>query len=409
MEQHSVPQNITGFQFKLVGDMTLKQFAEMAVGCLIGVFVFSLPIPGVIKYPIAFLFGAAGFAFAFVPINELPLDRWVFAFFRSVYSATQFFWKKNNNLDDLLGFSGATEEAQANLAAPPVRSSVYNVSTKAVPTTEPPVVTPKPEIKPEAPATPAAPATEALVPSPTPQETTPVPPTTEPPLNAPTLSDLAKLREEKLANAPPVKPPTPPLDKTIAKEEEEIKKVEEKSKNIFSQTSELYNLMDKAKEEHNDQKLKEIEGQIDELLKQKEQLRQLAKEKRLGLSAQKIEAVKPLLNPNVDYPSVADIQPRKSPPKTENSLTEIPNVLSGFIWDANKKPVSGAIIIIKDVSGNSVRALRSNQVGQFLAATPLPNGEYTIEIEKTGLQFSSQKVQLKGEVIPSLSAYVQPV
>ncbi|EKD47460.1 MAG: hypothetical protein ACD_66C00049G0001, partial [uncultured bacterium] len=27
MEQHPVPQNVTGFQFKLIGDITLKQFA----------------------------------------------------------------------------------------------------------------------------------------------------------------------------------------------------------------------------------------------------------------------------------------------------------------------------------------------------------------------------------------------
>ncbi|MEK7160396.1 MAG: PrgI family protein [Patescibacteria group bacterium] len=366
MEQHSVPQNITGFQFKLVGDMTLKQFAEMAIGCLLGVFIFSLPLHDFLKYPLALSFGAAGFAFAFVPVNELPLDRWFIAFFRAIYSPTQFFWQKNNNLDDLLGFAGGVENAQLHAPKIEAHSSVYSFATKSVNPPEP------------------------------------VPPPISPP-SPPTVSDLQKIREEKLASAPPPpKPTAPPVEEAVAQKEGEIKQAKEKDNKMFSQASDLYNLMDKAKEEHDNQKIKNIEEQISNLLRQKQELRQFAKEKKQEVSDQKIEAVKPLLNPNIDYPRYNDVLTNKPSPKKNPGLTQTPNVLSGFVWDSHKKPVSSAIIIIKDNNGNSVRALRSNQVGQFLAATPLPVGDYIIEAEKTGLQFSPQKVQLNGGIVPSI-------
>ncbi|KKR52786.1 MAG: hypothetical protein UT88_C0021G0001, partial [Candidatus Woesebacteria bacterium GW2011_GWD2_40_19] len=36
MEQHPIPQNISSYQFRLVGDMTLKQFFQLAGGFLVG-------------------------------------------------------------------------------------------------------------------------------------------------------------------------------------------------------------------------------------------------------------------------------------------------------------------------------------------------------------------------------------
>ncbi|MBI5465291.1 PrgI family protein, partial [Candidatus Gottesmanbacteria bacterium] len=94
MEQHPVPQNISGFQFKLIGDMTIKQFLFLAGGVLTGYLLLQFKIPGLIKWFLAICAGGAGFAFAFVPIEERPLDRWLVSFFKSIYSPTQFLWKK---------------------------------------------------------------------------------------------------------------------------------------------------------------------------------------------------------------------------------------------------------------------------------------------------------------------------
>jgi len=93
MEQHPIPRDVTGFQFKLIGMMTLKQFGYVAGGALIGYVFFKAPI-GILSLPLAGLFWFLGFALAFIPIQERPLDRWLVAFIKSVYSPTQFVWKK---------------------------------------------------------------------------------------------------------------------------------------------------------------------------------------------------------------------------------------------------------------------------------------------------------------------------
>ncbi len=94
MEQHPVPQHITAYQFRLVGDMTLKQFGFLAGGCAVALLFYAAPIASYFKWPLVLFSGFSGAAFAFMPIEGRPLDRWVVAFFKAVYSPTQFIWKK---------------------------------------------------------------------------------------------------------------------------------------------------------------------------------------------------------------------------------------------------------------------------------------------------------------------------
>ncbi|MFA6462708.1 MAG: hypothetical protein WCT51_01505 [Candidatus Shapirobacteria bacterium] len=41
MEQHAIPQQISSYEFKLVGDMTLKQFLKAAVGIVWAIMINS--------------------------------------------------------------------------------------------------------------------------------------------------------------------------------------------------------------------------------------------------------------------------------------------------------------------------------------------------------------------------------
>ncbi|MCX6705429.1 MAG: PrgI family protein, partial [Candidatus Woesebacteria bacterium] len=94
MEQHPIPQNVSSYQFKLVGDMTLKQFFQLAGGFLVAFIFYSSPLIGIVKWPFVIVSAILGAAMAFVPLEERPLERWIFAFFRAIYSPTEFFWKK---------------------------------------------------------------------------------------------------------------------------------------------------------------------------------------------------------------------------------------------------------------------------------------------------------------------------
>lgn len=97
MEQHPIPQNVSSYQFKLVGDMTLKQFFELAGGVLVGLIFYSTPLPGIIKWPLIIIFVILGALMAFVPFEERPLEQWIIAFFQAIYSPTIFNWKKTTD------------------------------------------------------------------------------------------------------------------------------------------------------------------------------------------------------------------------------------------------------------------------------------------------------------------------
>ncbi|HLD92564.1 MAG TPA: PrgI family protein [Patescibacteria group bacterium] len=94
MEQHPIPQQISSYQFKLVGDMTLKQFFQVAGGIVVSLLFYATPLHPIIKWPIIVLSAALGAAMAFLPFQERPLEKWIIAFFRSIYSPTLYTWKK---------------------------------------------------------------------------------------------------------------------------------------------------------------------------------------------------------------------------------------------------------------------------------------------------------------------------
>lgn len=100
MEPHPIPQNVTTFQFHLVGDMTLKQFMYLAAGSGIAyaIFVFLSHDYPILAWPAIALSAGLGAAFAFLPINSRPLDSWVAAFFKAIYSPTKRAWQKNGKI-----------------------------------------------------------------------------------------------------------------------------------------------------------------------------------------------------------------------------------------------------------------------------------------------------------------------
>jgi hypothetical protein len=96
MEQHPIPQNISSYQFRLVGDMTLKQFFQLAGGIVAGLIFYSSPLLGIIKWPFAIVSVVLGVAMAFLPFEERPLEKWILAFFRAIYSPTLYYWKRGD-------------------------------------------------------------------------------------------------------------------------------------------------------------------------------------------------------------------------------------------------------------------------------------------------------------------------
>jgi hypothetical protein len=94
MREHALPQDVTGYKFHLIGNMTLKQFAEVAAGFVIAFLIYQTNLLPIIKWPLMVFFAGIGAMIAFIPIEERPLDQWILAFFRALYRPTQYYWKR---------------------------------------------------------------------------------------------------------------------------------------------------------------------------------------------------------------------------------------------------------------------------------------------------------------------------
>lgn len=83
-------------------------------------------------------------------------------------------------------------------------------------------------------------------------------------------------------------------------------------------------------------------------------------------------------------------------------LTDTPNVLSGLVTDEKGTPIESAVLVVRDESGIPVRALKTNKLGQFLSATPLSSGTYTIEAESDIASFKHLSINLTGQILPPI-------
>jgi hypothetical protein len=110
MQQHPIPQNVTQYQFRLVGDMTLKQFLELAGGGLLAYLFFASNLIFIIKWPLIILSILFGAALAFFPIEDRPLDQWITNFLKAIYAPTRFIWQKTNKIPRLFLFEAHAPE-----------------------------------------------------------------------------------------------------------------------------------------------------------------------------------------------------------------------------------------------------------------------------------------------------------
>ncbi|MEX1052670.1 MAG: PrgI family protein, partial [Patescibacteria group bacterium] len=114
MDQHPIPRQITTFEFKLIGFMTLKQFIYLIVFLPIAYIVLSLfPIP-ILNILIAALVAFVGIALAFIPINDRPLDVYIKNFVKRVLMPTQFYYQKTGAYQNTNSTVQPTTQKQVN-------------------------------------------------------------------------------------------------------------------------------------------------------------------------------------------------------------------------------------------------------------------------------------------------------
>lgn len=92
-KQHAVPQNIMDVEFKLIGDLTMRQFSYLLL-CGILSYVSFVTVVGLFKVILGAFFALLGLGLAFVPLGERGLDDWIVSFIRAINMPTQRIWKK---------------------------------------------------------------------------------------------------------------------------------------------------------------------------------------------------------------------------------------------------------------------------------------------------------------------------
>ena len=142
MEQHAIPQQITSYEFKLVGDMTLKQFLKAAAGIILAILINSTKLIILIKWPLMLVLAGGGLALAFVPFEDRPLETWVMSFLKAIYSPTIYIYKRREsknwldldltknikqNEEDLMAFRG---EVKSNLLGSKIKDAIEVIGAK---------------------------------------------------------------------------------------------------------------------------------------------------------------------------------------------------------------------------------------------------------------------------------------
>lgn len=120
-KQHAVPQNIMDVEFKIIGDLTMRQFAYlMGFGGL--AFVGFSYVGGIFRIPLALGSVLLGLGFAFIPIEDRGMDQWVVNFFKAVYAPTQKVWKKDANVPSVFMYQNMALVRQELITLAPTTS-----------------------------------------------------------------------------------------------------------------------------------------------------------------------------------------------------------------------------------------------------------------------------------------------
>ncbi len=374
MDNHPIPQDITGFQFKLIGNMTIKQFAYLAAGAVAAWVVYSSPLFFLIKYPLVFIFALGGACFAFVPIEGRPMDVMLANFIRALFNPTQFVYEKSG---------GHLYEHHHKLNPKHGKREEKKEEVKIL----------SPQMSAPIPKKSEAEKKEMVFFSSLPgyQANAGKPQTVTPNVVAPHVFDKAPLPQEEVPNLNDQK------EKQMEAREQELQK-----ELLLAKQKETAAGINPAIAQKAHQEAIALEEELRLTIDAKNKLEQQLNELNRKLEQQKT---------NFFTPSVA-----QAPHETKNIRVvpqglgnaiglpitqENPNVISGIVKDPRGNPLPNILVEVKDADANPVRAFKTNGVGQFASATALTNGVYTIEFEdpKEENKFDAIQFEAKGEIV----------
>lgn len=397
MHDHPIPQDVTGYRFHIVGNMTLGQFGQLLLGVGICFAIYQTNLYPIIKWPlILFVFALAAMA-AFVPIYERPISHWVTTFFRIINKPTQFFWRREPVIPDFFTFvsSSAQKVVLPELDLTPLRRQKIHEFIASAKTTEGPdeetqqvneyvdYVTTLFDVQPGL-ARVAATSSQVT--------------------NKPKLKTRLRSLRPKADVVPEAAAPTntatesPPITTT----QEAGSAVPENTAEPITYTSSAITTAESA------QAALQAQPQIGDSVVP------VAEDVSLDTTSQ-AATLEPVTTQDVSpQPTVHAAQPEAIRATTEVTFNKqlpfpskptVPNKLVGMVLSNTNELIDGAIVEIHTKDGSVARAVRTNALGQFFVSTPLDKGTYVITVEKAGRQFEPLTIELKGKIVEPLEIH----
>jgi hypothetical protein len=439
MDQHPIPQDVTGFQFKLIGSMTVKQFGYVAFGAISAVIIYYMPMNTpfaiLIKLLLIPIFGASGVIVAFVPIDGRPIDVMTTNFVKALFAPNQYIYKRQGRK---MSFSTvttikATEAQKATTAANNARTAAQNPTDSAGKEAKlraflmsssggvkndldkkeasflksfGPVIPPSTAMTPPAVSAPKLVPVAPKIAAPN-LTIKPVAPAVTKPV---TIQAPAIQKAAEPAVAAPTPPPIPKPDEkettaSLAQKEQLL------AQELAQAKQEEAKPLPPAAHDAAHLKVETFAKQIADIHAQKEQLEQELAKLQSQLTEQK-NPTTPAVSaaPAIPTPTSAPATPaipiqdphfvkvvQKEPAAKKTDLPKVsdtPNVVVGIVKDPRGNVLSNILVEVKDKSGNPVRAFKTNPLGQFASATPLSPGVYTIELEDPKGQNNFDVIQI---------------
>jgi hypothetical protein len=376
MENHPIPQDVTGFKFKLIGSITVKQFLYLlGFGILATVSYVIFQTNIFLMIPSVAFFAAIGASLAFLPIEGRPMDVMLMNFIKTIPSENRYIYRKHG-----------------------VNLSNFEYLDRTMKQQTPVVQNPQTQ----------------------------------------TASDAARAEDKRALLISTLRNSNFRPDETETKTLNNIKTFFEDSGT------------DSKKSRINQAKLAEVYAgnissqsatgtvQTTTIVSKKQAVpiedttgKAEVKEPETTVPAQKpaIQASVKNAPPATDTPKPPELklsstdETNKEPgieiPKADvawqqtgnlpagfPSLPDVANVVLGMVRDSRNKTLPNILVEVVDSGGVPVRAFKTNALGQFASATPLPNGVYKIYFDDPQKQheITPIDIELKGEIFQPVEA-----
>ncbi|CAN5200868.1 hypothetical protein BH09PAT1_BH09PAT1_1270 [soil metagenome] len=393
MENHPIPRDVTGFQFKLIGNMAVKQFAYLATGGVLAVVFYYAPVFILLKLFVIPFFGGLGAALAFLPIEGRPMDLMLTNFVKDLFAPTQYIYQKEGGM---LAISMISTQPPKVLkkGAKPKKSNDDKQYEREVKLNEflshlshstRTKLDEKEDIF----------LSAIFDPNATPQ--------------------LISLFQQKAAAGETLSEEEALRVKMIQSPEDMEHQLEREAEAIKQELAQAVSEEQKLAQEHQATTIvhthvSDLEKQLNDMMLQKQQLEQELQKLKTHMAAPA-----PATTVKVDEPIAQQSQNVRIVPSDKASsvglpeVPDVPNIVIGIIRDPRGNVLPGILVEIKDKDGNPVRAFKTNGLGHFASATPLSNGIYTIIFEdmKGKQEFEMVQIEAKGEIMLPLEIISQ--